>query len=93
MIHPTEGKTIMALATPVSQKVFIKLYLNPFQQWKFFSQPRVMHDWLREHYGDLAQLHFQGRDYAAILTPQAVRQVFSADPLGYDAFGKNRSLI
>jgi len=64
------------------------VYLNPFQQWQFFSQPRVMHDWLRERYGDLAQLHFQGRDYAAILTPQGVRQVFSADPLGYDAFWK-----
>src|SRR5688572_23929793 len=47
-----------------------------------------MHDWLREHYGDLAQLHFQGRDYAAILTPQAARAVFSADPFGYDAFWK-----
>ena len=77
----------MALATSIPQKVS-KLHLNPFQQWQFFSQPRVMHDWLRESYGDLAQLHFQGRDFAAILTPQAVRQVFSADPLGYDAFWK-----
>jgi cytochrome P450 family 110 len=77
----------MALATSIPQKVS-KLHLNPFQQWQFFSQPRVMHDWLREHYGDLAQLHFQGRDYAAILTPQAVRAVFSADPYGYDAFWK-----
>src|SRR4030095_6159061 len=77
----------MDLATSIPQKV-PKLRLNPFQQWQFFSQPRLMHDWLRERYGDLAQVHFQGRDYAAILTPQAVRQVFSADPLGYDAFWK-----
>lgn len=64
------------------------LNLNPLQQWQFFREPRTMHDWIREHYGDLAELHFQGRDYAAILTPEAARQVFSADPNGYDAFWK-----
>jgi cytochrome P450 len=64
------------------------LYLNPLQQWKYFSDPRSMHDWLRERYGDLVSLHFQGRDYAAVLTPQAVREVFSADPDGYEAFWK-----
>jgi cytochrome P450 len=54
----------------------------------YFSQPRKMHDWLRENYGDLVPLHFQGRDYAAVLTAAAAREVFSADPNGYDAFWK-----
>jgi cytochrome P450 len=62
--------------------------LNPLQQWRYFSQPRVMHDWLRERYGDFAALHFQGRNFTAILTAEGARQVFTADPDGYDAFWK-----
>lgn len=77
----------MAITTSFPQQIPV-LNLNPFQQWQFFSQPRSMHDWIREHYGDLAELHFQGRNYAAILTPEAARQVFSAEPNGYDAFWK-----
>jgi cytochrome P450 len=60
--------------------------LNPLQQWRFFSEPRTSHDWLREQYGDLVPLHFQGRDYAAVLSPQVAREVFTADPDGYIAF-------
>jgi cytochrome P450 len=62
--------------------------LNPLQQWRYFSQPRRMHDWLRLRYGDFAALHFQGRNFTAILTPEGARQVFTADPDGYDAFWK-----
>ncbi len=64
------------------------LHLNPLQQWQYFSEPRKMHGWLREHYGDLASLHFQGRSYALVMTPRAAQAVFTADPDGYDAFWK-----
>jgi cytochrome P450 len=62
--------------------------LTPWQQWQYFSQPRKMHDWLRQTYGPIAPLAFQGRRYAAILSPEGARQAFSADPDGYDAFWK-----
>jgi cytochrome P450 len=63
--------------------------LNPFQQWKYFSDPRSTYEWLSERYKDLAPLHFQGQDFAFVLTPQAVREVFTADPNGYIAFWKD----
>jgi cytochrome P450 family 110 len=62
------------------------LRLNPIQQWKYFSQPRATYDWFCEHYSDLVPLHFQGQDYAFVLTPRVVREVFAADPDGYIAF-------
>lgn len=65
------------------------LRLNPLQQWKYFSQPRAMYDWFCERYQDLVPLHFQGRDYAMVLTPQVVKEVFTADPHGYAAFWKD----
>jgi len=71
--HPTQGSSYK---------------LSPSQQWKYFSQPRAMHEWLRDRYGNLARLHFQEREYALVITPEAARQVFSADPDGYDAFWK-----
>ncbi|HEX8992401.1 MAG TPA: cytochrome P450 [Anaerolineales bacterium] len=64
------------------------LHLNPLQQWEYFSKPRQMHEWLRDHYGDLAALHFQGRHYALAITPRAAQAVFTQDPDGYDAFWK-----
>ena len=64
------------------------IHLNPLQQWRYFSQPRAMHDWLRERYGGLVSLHFQDRNFAGILTAEGARQVFSADPDNYDAFWK-----
>lgn len=64
------------------------ILLNPLQQWRFFSQPRAMHDWLRERYGGLVSLHFQGRDFAGVLTAEGARQVFTANPDNYDAFWK-----
>lgn len=64
------------------------IYLNPLQQWQFFSQPRMVHDWLREQYQDMATLYFQGRHHTIIITPESAREVFSADPNGYEAFWK-----
>lgn len=71
-----------------AQRSSSSLHLNPWQQWQYFSQPRKMHEWLRDHYGDLAGLHFQGRSYALAITPRAAQAVFTADPDGYDAFWK-----
>ncbi len=65
------------------------LHLNPLQQWRYFSQPRETQAWLRQRFGALAPLHFQGRDFVLVSSPEAVRQVFSADPDGYDAFWKD----
>ena len=74
----------MTLAATFPQTI----HLNPLQQWRYFSQPRAMHDWLRERYGGLVSLHFQDRNFAGILTAEGARQVFSADPDNYDAFWK-----
>jgi len=65
---------------------FVPLRLNLFQQWKYFSQPRGMYDWFCSQYEGLAPVHFQGQDFAMVLSPQVVREVFSADPYGYVAF-------
>ena len=65
------------------------LDLNPLQQWRYFSEPQAMHTWLRERFGDIVPLHFQGRDYVAVLTPEGARQVFASDPDGYVAFWKD----
>lgn len=77
----------MALAAAsIAQPVTIKL--NPWQQWHNFAEPRAMHDWLRNTHGDLAAMHFQGRDHVLVLTPQSAREVFTQDPELYDAFWK-----
>ncbi len=75
--------TITTVA-PVSKTV--RLTLNPLQQWKFFRDPRTMHDWIRDRYGDMVVLHFQGLDCSAVLSPQAARAVFSSNPDNYEVF-------
>jgi cytochrome P450 len=65
------------------------IHLNPLQQWRYFSEPQAMHTWLRERYGDITSLSFQGRSYVGCLTANAAREVFSADPDGYVAFWKD----
>ncbi len=45
-----------------------------------------MHDWARERYGDMVVLHFNGRDSTAVLSPQAARAVFTANPDNYEVF-------
>src|SRR6266851_127183 len=61
---------------------------SPWQQWRYFREPTAMHNWLRERYGETVTLHLQGADYAAVLTAEGARQVFSADPAGFEAFWK-----
>jgi cytochrome P450 len=62
--------------------------LSPLQQWRYFSEPRVMSGWIREHYGDFVPVHFQGREYIGVTSAEGARQVFSAAPNGYDVFWK-----
>jgi len=77
----------MALATAIApQTTTIKL--TPWQQWHNFAEPRDMHDWLRNTHGDLAAMHFQGRDHVLVMTPESAREVFTQDPDMYDAFWK-----
>lgn len=78
--------TVTTAKTALHTSQLVRLKLNPFQQWQFFHDPRTMHDWFREHYGDMVILHFQGRDYSAVLSPQAARAVFSANPDNYEVF-------
>jgi len=70
----------VALPQPIS--------LTPLQHWRNFSQPRIMHTWLREHVGPLASIRNQGLDHVLVLTPEGARQIFSADPAGYDPYFK-----
>ncbi len=67
---------------------FPTIKLTPWQQWHNFAEPRDMHDWLRETHGDLAAMHFQGRDHVLVMTPESAREVFTKDPDIYDAFWK-----
>ncbi len=62
--------------------------LNPLQQWRYLNEPQTMGMWIRENYGDFVPVHFQGREYLAVVTPEGARQVFSADPYGYEVFWK-----
>ncbi len=72
----------------VSETPLRVMHLSTLQQLRYFREPTYMHDWLRKRSGDLALLRLVGDDYIAILTPEGVRQVFSADPLGYDVYWK-----
>ncbi len=74
----------MSLATATSKAVT----LNPLQQLKYFSQPLSMGNWLRQTYGDFVPMHFQGMDYIGIASAEIARQVFAADPNGYEVFWK-----
>ena len=62
--------------------------LNPLQQLRYFSQPLSMGKWIRETYGDFVPMHFQGMDYIGVTSAEIARQVFAADPNGYDVFWK-----
>src|SRR5262245_55272692 len=75
----------MSRAATAPQKI---TRLNPRQQWRYFSEPLVMGDWMREHYGDFVPVGFQDRQFIAVMTAEGARQVFSQDPDGYDAFWK-----
>jgi cytochrome P450 len=74
----------MSLATTNSKSV----PLNLLQQWRYLNEPQTMGMWIREHYGDFVPVHFQGKQYLAVVTPEGARQVFTADPNGYEVFWK-----
>ncbi len=76
--------TVATAALPQTQM----LKLNPMQQLTLFRDPRWMHEWLYKTYGDLAGIHFQGRDHFIVMTPKSAREVFVQDPDIYDAFWK-----
>ena len=65
------------------------LRLGPLQQWQYFSEPRATEAWLRERFGEVAPIYFQGHDSVLVLTSEGARQVFSADPDGYEALQKD----
>ena len=62
--------------------------LNPLQQWRYLNEPHSMGMWIRENYGDFVPVHFQGKEYLAVVTSEGARQVFTADPNGYEVFWK-----
>jgi cytochrome P450 len=62
--------------------------LNILQQLRYFSEPLSMSGWLREHYGDFVPMAFGGQEYIGIASAEVARQVFSADPNGYEVFWK-----
>jgi cytochrome P450 family 110 len=64
------------------------VYLNLLQQLRYFSEPLSMSGWLREQYGDFVPLAFGGHEYIGIASAEVARQVFSADPNGYEVFWK-----
>ena len=64
----------------------VRLKLNPLQQWQLFHDPRTVHDRIRDQYGDMVIVNLQGRDCSAVLSAQAARAVFSADPDNYEVF-------
>lgn len=64
------------------------IHLNPLQQWRYYSTPLSMVGWIREKYGDLVPISFGGHEYIGITSAEVARQVFSADPNGYDVSWK-----
>jgi cytochrome P450 family 110 len=57
--------------------------------WLIVNRPRTYTAWLRQRYGDAVSiLNPGGIPIVYVFTPEGARQVFSADPLGYDAFWK-----
>jgi cytochrome P450 len=72
------------LSTPLQT-----MNVSPLRQLRSLMQPLSMYGWLKENAEDLALLRILGRDYVGILTPEGIRQVFAADPAGYDVFWKD----
>ena len=63
--------------------------LTPLQQWRYITRPASMYSWLKEHSEGPTILRILGQDCVGVLTPEGVRQVFSADPSGYEVFWKD----
>ena len=63
--------------------------LTPLQQWRYITRPASMYSWLKEHSEGPTILRILGQDCVGVLTPEGVRQVFSADSSGYEVFWKD----
>src|SRR5690348_1756481 len=61
---------------------------GPFEQWLYFNEPQTAIAHLIQRFGDLAPIHFLGKNHVFVLTPEGAQQVFAGDPAGYDAFFK-----
>jgi cytochrome P450 family 110 len=57
--------------------------------WFLLHQPGRYYAWLRRRYGEIATLRLPGSTAVTVLTSEGARQVFSADPDGYDPFLKD----
>jgi len=56
--------------------------------WSFIYRPRRYYAWLRRRFGDIVTLHTPDATLVMALTPEGARQIFPADPDGYDPFQK-----
>lgn len=77
----------MSVATAVHPQAKIPR-LTLWQQLILFHEPRRMHEGFYKQYGDLAGIHFQGRDHFLAMTPESARKIFAQTPDIYDAFWK-----
>lgn len=78
----------MSVSAASSDTSLKPVSLNLLQQLRYFSEPLSMNSWIREHYGDFVPIAFGGQEYIGIVSAEAARQVFSADPNGYEVFWK-----
>ena len=57
--------------------------------WLLVNRPRTYTAWLREQFGKAVTFfNVTGDAFVVVLTPEGARQVFAADPDGFDAFWK-----
>lgn len=78
----------MSVSVAASDDPLKAVPLNLLQQLRYFREPLSMNIWLRERYGDFVPITFGGQENFGIVSAEAARQVFSADPNGYDVFWK-----
>ncbi len=57
--------------------------------WQHFNEPQFRYADLRKRFGALAPGRFDQQDLAMVLTAEGAREVFAADPVGYEAFFKD----
>lgn len=57
--------------------------------WQHFNEPQFRYADLRKRFGALAPGRFDQQDHVMVLTAEGARDVFAADPAGYDAFFKD----
>jgi cytochrome P450 len=62
--------------------------LNVGHTWRMVNQPQKFTAWLKEHYGEIVSLKVRSESLVIVLTSEGARQVFMAEPDGYDAFWK-----